>query len=278
MAGQGDWGVCGAECPSEKNVCPPTWSLTKAGCYKVVPGDSQESRLTKEAARAACEEAGGYLAEVTSREEQEQLEVWLQSSNSPGLRSDRLYQAQALWLGLHNDSQSNVWVWDRSGQPVDYNNWLDTEPTHANDNERCAGMFVDRNFNNEFALKPAGWFAMNCGHAGFDFYKNWRVNSQALCERDVLESALEEVRQGGEQEEEERVVGPEGCYESKIGCLLTLNSSVPQTGLCCPLVVISSIACPQPTGRRERLATPRAVSWPRSRASRSSRLWRRPGG
>ena len=69
--------MCGAECPSKKDVCPPTWSLTKAGCYKVVPGDSQESRLTKEAARAACEEAGGYLAEVTSREEQEQLATLL---------------------------------------------------------------------------------------------------------------------------------------------------------------------------------------------------------
>ena len=53
---------------------------------------------------------------------------------------------------------------------------------------------------------------MNCGHSGFDFWKKWRVNSQALCERDVLETLAEP----GSVEVEEKVVGPEGCYQSKI--------------------------------------------------------------
>ena len=204
VSGQGHWGVCGVECPREL-LCPQTWTLTQSGCYKVL--EDSQGGLTKEAARMACEERGGYLADITSRQELDHLMVWY----SNYAQSDKMYQAEALWLGITNHTERNVWVSDRTGEPVLYNNWLDTEPTHENDNERCAGIFVDRNFNNDFHLKPFGWFAMNCGHAGFDFYKKWRVNSQALCERDVLETLAE----SGNVEVEERVVGPEGCYESK---------------------------------------------------------------
>ena len=44
-------------------------------------------------------------------------------------QSDKMYQAEALWLGITNHTESNVWVSDRTGEPVLYNNWLDTEPT-----------------------------------------------------------------------------------------------------------------------------------------------------
>ena len=204
VTGQGDWGVCGPDCPREL-VCPPSWSLTTSGCYKVL--QDGQAGLSKEAARAACEEAGGYLAEISSRQELDSLKVWYARSG----QSDKMYQADALWLGIHNDTQRKVWVSDRTGEPVVYNNWLDTEPDSKDGT--CAGIFVDRNFNNDFQLKPFGWFAMNCDHPGFDFYKNWRVTSRALCERDVLETLEEEEEV--EEEEERREVGPEGCYESK---------------------------------------------------------------
>ena len=204
VAGEGNWGLCAPHCPREP-VCPLGWTLLQSGCYRLLRTDSG---LNKDTASRECRERGGYLADITSRQELEQVTDWYSNTLQP----DKMFTADALWLSIHNDTEKNAWISDRTGQPLGFNNWLDTEPNHEKDNEKCAAIFADRNFNFDFGLKPFGWFDQTCTSQGFDFWKKWRINMAAVCERDVLET-LEETET--EEPEKERVAGADGCYESK---------------------------------------------------------------
>ena len=201
--------MCEPECARELS-CPQGWTLLQSGCYRLL---QTETGVTKDTAASQCRERGGYLVDITSKQELDNVMDWYRDNLQP----DKMFKADSIWLGIHNDTEKNAWVSDRTGQPISFVNWLDTEPDHEKDNEKCAAIFADRNFNYDFQLKPAGWYDLPCSTQGFDFWKKWRINLAALCERDVPDT-LEAAKTG--DQETERVLGADGCYESKILLLL----------------------------------------------------------
>lgn len=74
------------------------------------------------AAKSFCESIGGYLATITSQEENDFVYGNL-ASNSP----------QWCWLGATDEEQDGVWKWV-SGEPWSYTNWANGEPNN------CSGI------------------------------------------------------------------------------------------------------------------------------------------
>lgn len=212
VTGSGRWGVCTSPaCPREQ-VCPPGWSHLQSGCYRLL---DREGGLTKDSASQLCLERGGYLADISSQGELGHIMDWYKDN----LQTDLMFQADALWLGIHNDTERKAWISEKTGQPISYSHWLDTEPDHEDDNEKCVGIFADRNFNFDFQLKDFGWFDLPCDTPGFDFWKKYRVNMKALCERDVLEPPKPQT-----SDVEEITIGDNGCRSGwtrlNTGCYL----------------------------------------------------------
>ena len=140
MSGGGHWGVCGSGCPRDPR-CPPGWTELHTGCYKLM----ERKRVTKLEATEACEEVGGYVVEIDSKEEVDALNAWYRAS----VETQCMFDSNILWLGIHNDTnlsdgERNVWRSDRTGEPIAYQYWLDSEPNYGGDNERCAGFFPNR--------------------------------------------------------------------------------------------------------------------------------------
>ena len=57
-----------------------------------------------------CYDHGGYLAEITTREEEEILDIILQSD-------------VAYWIGLTDYAVEGQWTWQNSHQRPEYTNW-----------------------------------------------------------------------------------------------------------------------------------------------------------
>lgn len=85
------------------------------------------------------------MVEMNSKEELDAINDWYKAS----VETQCMFDSDILWLGIHNDTNisdgpGNVWKYDRTGEPVSFKYWLDSEPNHGNDNERCAGFFPNR--------------------------------------------------------------------------------------------------------------------------------------
>ena len=140
VTGGGHWGVCGQGCPRDPR-CPQGWTELDTGCYKLM----EDTRVTKPEAEEACQSAGGYIVEIESREELDALNTWYKAS----VETQCMFDSDIIWLGIHNetnfsDGADNVWKSDRTGEPVSFKYWLDSEPNYGEDNERCAGFFPNR--------------------------------------------------------------------------------------------------------------------------------------
>ena len=200
VAGGGHWGVCGAGCPREPG-CPPGWTRLATGCYRLM----EESNLGKSAAAALCGQYGGHLVEVSSSEEVAAINSWYKAA----VEDQCLYTADIIWLGIHNDTEADVWRSDRTGEALTFTHWLDSEPNHAGDNEMCAAFFPNSHFSSDFKLKESGWFDVPCDNEGFSI--KWKLNMRALCERDVAGPKTEP--EPTKQPSNELKIGENGCYE-----------------------------------------------------------------
>lgn len=87
---------------------------------------------TWEEAKEYCESQGGYLATVTSKEEDEFLYSYI---TDMGLYS--------VLFGLSDIDQENVWTWV-TGEPFSYENWALGEPNHQGGYEHY-GMYYEKN-------------------------------------------------------------------------------------------------------------------------------------
>lgn len=88
-------------------------------------------KLTWQQANTKCVELGGYLAEVTSSEEQFFL---------VGLAQSYLSSAKGIWLGGTDAHLEGNWIWVHSQQPVEsyITHWDDGEPnSYWKTNEDC---------------------------------------------------------------------------------------------------------------------------------------------
>ncbi len=89
--------------PKKKLRHPPSAKRFKGHWYKVI-----NKKLTWHQAEAYCENIGGYLACVGSKEEDEFL--------------IHLSKGQDVWLGATDDVKEGTWKWV-NGEPFKYANW-----------------------------------------------------------------------------------------------------------------------------------------------------------
>lgn len=79
-------------------------------------------------AKAYCESLGGYLATITSQEENDAVFEYIQNQGYDGA-----------YFGLTDEEEEGTWKWV-TGEKIDYTNWHPGEPNAENSNEDY-GMF-----------------------------------------------------------------------------------------------------------------------------------------
>lgn len=92
--------------------------------YYLVETDSE----SWEDAKAHCEAQGGYLAVITSEEENAALYGYLQSQDQ-----------NSAYFGLYRNLETDAWEWV-NGEPLIYENWAESEPNNYDGLENY-GMF-----------------------------------------------------------------------------------------------------------------------------------------
>lgn len=108
---------------SEKENAAQASEPDKPHRYEIISG-----LRTWSEARTACENAGGYLATITSEEEYNRVLEAVYAS-------DR----KVLWLGAQKD-EGNMFKWI-TGEEFSYASWLSGEPNNEGGNENCLVMF-----------------------------------------------------------------------------------------------------------------------------------------
>lgn len=81
-------------------------------------------------AKKKCEKLGGHLATITSKEEQNFIEQYVND------------KTERLWIGAYRDKYNN-WYWV-TGEKWKFTNWGDGEPNNSsnvNSNENCVSMW-----------------------------------------------------------------------------------------------------------------------------------------
>merc|ERR1719333_1407566 len=86
--------------------CPEGWAQTGASCYRASPAKQNWYQAQED-----CWAQGGYLAEVTSAEE----EAALNEVINPDLQ---------YWIGLNDEEQEGSFLWAESQQVASYPCWL----------------------------------------------------------------------------------------------------------------------------------------------------------
>ena len=88
--------------------------------------------LTWEEAKEACEAKGGHLATITSKEEQQTLNLYNAGNHK-------------LWIGGYKNTEGQ-WCWV-TGEPWVYENWGDGEPNNSSNvvaGESCVAMWPEK--------------------------------------------------------------------------------------------------------------------------------------
>ena len=108
-------------------------------------------------AQEFCYEKEGYLAEITSYEEETLLDSIL--------LADIDY-----WIGLSDFASEGTWVWQDSHKHAEYTNWAPAEPNNIGGIEDCVVK--------SFEIGMAGWSDGICDN------NVWNVGIHSLCEFD----------------------------------------------------------------------------------------------
>jgi Lectin C-type domain/PEP-CTERM motif len=122
---------------SQAYCAPVQWQVGDGGnghSYEVV---AVAGGILWDDARLAAEAAGGYLAVVTSQEENDFIfaladpiaEVW----------DDSGINTLGPWLGASDADDENTWVWV-TGEPFSYHPWGPSQPNHNGDYLNIYGL------------------------------------------------------------------------------------------------------------------------------------------
>jgi len=113
-----------------------------------------------EYAQQFCWDQGGYLAEITSAEEESALD-------------EILGHITTYWIGLSDRETEGSYIWSESGQEADYTNWAEGQPDDAHaPAEDCIFKSKD--------AEHLGWSDSDCGRVSV-----WGDPIHALCEIDI---------------------------------------------------------------------------------------------
>jgi len=203
VLGGGHWGLCGKGCPHEEG-CPAGWVRLATGCYRF---HKSEHNVDMETAQEICEEYGGYLVEIDSKEESKELQKFYESH----VQDHCMYEADSFWIGIKNDTtrgDNGAWISTRTGKPLTFTHWYDNEPNSYNDKEKCASIWADTNQAEAFGVENFRWNDFDCSKTEIKYFKKFNINLKALCERDVDIS-----KEVPEKVEEESNIGKDGCLE-----------------------------------------------------------------
>lgn len=107
-------------------------------------------------AKLFCEKQGGHLATITSQEENDFLNNYI---NECGI--------QTAYFGLSDAKKEGEWEWV-TGEKVSYTNWYPKEPNNADDGENEAGFYFKSDSNGR-------WFdgRMGTSNGGKAFICEW---------------------------------------------------------------------------------------------------------
>ena len=97
---------------------------SKHGCYRF---EESKKNVDMAGARDICEEYGGYLVEIDSQEESDELQKFYETN----VQDQCMYEADSFWIGAKNDTNTGkkgAWVSARTGDLLTYTNWYDNEP------------------------------------------------------------------------------------------------------------------------------------------------------
>ena len=118
-------------------------------------------RLTWFEAQEFCYQNEGYLAEITSNEEDSLLDKFL--------LEDLQY-----WIGLSDIANEGTWVWQDSHMIAEYTNWAPHQPNYfAGENCALKALWL-------YEGKP-GWHNFGCAHS-----IGGSTAIHALCEYDIV--------------------------------------------------------------------------------------------
>ena len=94
-------------------TCPINWTTLGKGCYLFLDSEKRNWKEAKE----KCEQEGGYLTEVDSKEENQAIVNYIIAQKWQSAEKE-------FWIGLHK--VQGIWQWDHSGMELgdeSYSNW-----------------------------------------------------------------------------------------------------------------------------------------------------------
>lgn len=140
--------------------------------YQVFEPDS----ITWEAAKQRCEQMGGYLATITSAEEQAFVDSLIENSGKNGL-----------WLGARRQQSDGEFVW-LTGEPFQYTNWSAGQPDYTSRTEDMLMLYTYHNsqFGKWNDLTNEGWYDVPASKMGY------------ICEWDSVPSFQAEIEIPGD--------------------------------------------------------------------------------
>ena len=96
-------------------------------------------------AKKKCEDAGGYLAVINSKEEQDFICKLIMNR-----------RGEAFWIGLTDEATEGTWIWI-NGEETRFTNWAPKEPNNADGNQDHACIHSMAQDWGESLAKPGQW-------------------------------------------------------------------------------------------------------------------------
>ncbi len=134
-------------------------------------------------AKDYSDEIGGYLATITSKSENDLIASLLESDSR-------------VWLGGSDANEEGTWTWV-TGEPFNYNNWADSEPSNSSGCEHYMEYWVEKSGWNDapdYSGNNTGFVVEtqleecritldpNGGDGGSDYITQWESESVTLSE------------------------------------------------------------------------------------------------
>ncbi|CAC5365043.1 unnamed protein product [Mytilus coruscus] len=134
-------------------VCPPDWQHHDNSCYFF-----SNDTLPWDGAQEYCQEFGGYLAELTTTEENNYIEQMSKHYYHPNstAQGDYIY---GYWTGGEKNMTDGYWYWPSSGQKITLTNWAYPEPNDLDGKENCIHINSNEGFKwNDYVCTQNEYF------------------------------------------------------------------------------------------------------------------------
>ncbi|XP_062566842.1 perlucin-like protein [Saccostrea cucullata] len=132
--------------PAKQNICDPGWKYFRGHCYIRVEG-----LFNQPTAQAACNAEGAYLTEITDAEENQFILENILNTVS----CSNIYDCTT-WIGGNDKATNGVYIWETSGLPVTYTNWIPGNPNNEVIKD-CMDIFYTGLWNDRPCTRQEGY-------------------------------------------------------------------------------------------------------------------------